>query len=327
MKKMLNVFLLLIIVLGLTSGCGKKEEKKEKIAILNTHDYYINYYNNLVKEDYKSEYAAYLYTTSFGTKEDFKNNYHKRRKEEYTFLDIDNDGTEEFILITYYEKNDYFKQDYKMIDIYTIDLKTKEIRVFLSSMYHDNLYYNADKNIYLTKITNETGTTGTYEIISYDIEDKAYKTKEGLNFNDETQKYYKIGDNGGKYLTVTDIQNSEISLEEYLSYISNLKEIKLDIHNINEIYDDYIDDKLLEEIEMQIKEYEDNNSKDLKCTNKDVDNIVNLLLSGNNVMVDKNSDIKFNSKEIIQYNPDYPKATIYTISCGKYSKSVRISHK
>ena len=321
MKKILSVFLCLIIVLVLTPGCEKKEEKKEngeKIAIQDIHDYYINYYNNLVREYYKSDYAAYLYITPSGTREDFKNNHYRRRKEEYTFLDIDNNGTEEFILITFYEKNDYFKQDYKKINIYTIDLKTKEIK---------NLYYNADKNIYLTKTTNETETKGTYEIISYDIEDKIYKIKESLNFDNENQKYYKIGDNGGKYLTVTDIQNSEISLEEYLSYINNLKEIKLDFHDIKNIYNDYIDDKLLEEVETQIKKYEDN-SKDLNCTDKDVDNIVNILLSGDSVIVDKNSDIKYSYRDVTQYyNYEYPRATIYTISCGKYSRSVKISHK
>ena len=322
LKKLL---LSLIIMLSLT-GCTLNKEinskSDDKLAIKDVNDYYINYFNDLVKEDYKLSYAAYKYTNLYGSKEDFKANY-KRKDQTYAFYDLNGDGTNEFALLTQHEKDENINRDYTWLDIYTIDLKTKEISKYFSAMCNNNLFYNTDLNVYLTKYVSETGSE-SYDVFANDEKDKVYGVIATIYYNSNTKKYYKLGNNDGKMLTRYDIENSTISEEEYLKYISNLKEIKFNFKDIEDIYDNSLDDELLEEIEEEMNGY--TNNKDLKCTNKDVDNIVNLLLSGKSVRISQYSDIKFSSREVMQYyNSSSPLATIYTISCGRYSRSVRIS--
>ena len=322
LKKLLLSLIIMLSLTGCTSNKEINNKSDDKLAIKDVNDYYINYFNDLVKEDYKLSYAAYKYTNQYGSKEDFKANY-KRKDQTYAFYDLNGDGTDEFALLTQHEKDENITRDYTWLDIYTIDLKTKEISKYFSAICNNNLFYNADLNVYLTKYVSETGSE-SYDVFAKDEKDKVYGVIATVYYNSNTKKYYKIGDNDGKILTRYDIENSTISEEEYLKYISNLKEIKFNFKDIEDIYDNSLDDELLEEIEVEMKGYTDN--KDLKCTNKDVDNIVNLLLSGKSVRISQYSDIKFSSREVMQYyNSSSPLATIYTISCGRYSRSVRIS--
>lgn len=68
-----------------------------------------------------------------------------------------------------------------------------------------------------------------------------------------------------------------------------------------------------------------NNLEGYSCTCGDVDYIVNLLLQGQTVNIPTNSDIKISkSKGMQYYNQNNPEYIDYTISCGSYSKTVRV---
>ena len=68
-----------------------------------------------------------------------------------------------------------------------------------------------------------------------------------------------------------------------------------------------------------------NNLEGYSCTCGDVDYIANLLLQGQTVNIPTNSDIKISkSKGMQYYNQNNPEYTDYTISCGSYSKTVRV---
>ncbi len=323
MKKFFVILLCMVLLVGIT-GCGNDEQtnksNKNELIIQNIQDYYINYYNELREKYYAESYAAYKHTHIAGTKDDFKNNYYKEKIQVYAFKDINNDNIEDFIIKTIPENDWDEKKSWKIyasIEAYTIDIKTKEIEKIMDANFDDNLLYNSDKNIYLSKLSRkyEYPDLTSYYIISPNEEGVYNQTKLISYFPTKKDDFFYKVLGGG----------NSISEDEYLSYVKDTKEIVFEyIDPKNSLHE--LDDKLLKEVD----EILDGNSKqdNLTCSSKDVDNIIELLLRGEKVRVDSNSDIKISSDERIQnYNQEYPYATEYTISCGSYSKSVRISHK
>lgn len=344
MKKIGLCLLCLTLLVGVT-GCGKEKEnnnsKQDEISIQNVEDYYINDYNEKAKNKYINGYASYLRRNNLNNTskvlQDYKNIYkNSSNNEKFTFKDINDDGIKEFILPSLIEReNDYIP----MITAYTIDMETKEIKEFLYSSYYDNLYYNSAKDIYLTRKVNENNENiGFYEISVSSLKNKDtinYNSGE-IHYNNTSEKYVKITgettNNFTKDLVRDDWLNGNMSKEEYLEYVTDLQEIKLEFKEENIFYwkdeIDSLDNEVIKKGDEVNNNNNNDNDKNLKCTKKDVDNIVEILLRGEKVRVDSNMDIKISSNERIQnYNQEYPYATEYTISCGSYSKSIRVSHK
>lgn len=78
LKKLLLSLFIMLSLTGCTSNKEINKKSDDKLAIKDVNDYYINYFNDLVKEEYKSSYAAYKYTNQYGNKEDFKANYQRK---------------------------------------------------------------------------------------------------------------------------------------------------------------------------------------------------------------------------------------------------------
>ncbi len=351
MKKIGLCLLCLTLLMGIT-GCGKEKEnnnsKQDEISIQNVEDYYINNYNDKEKNEYIKGYASYVaynnLTNTSGSFQEYKESYKNSSKNRtYTFKDLNNDGIVEFILLGEIPKGELERlEDTPVIMAYTIDMETKEIKEFLDwAEYWDNLYYNSAKDIYLSQrlIENNknTGYTGYYAVSVSSLKDKEERNRNWgeIYYDNTSERYVKSTNettNGLGFLTRYDWEDGNMSKEEYLEYVTDLQEIKLEfkteglLYWIDEI--DSLDNEVLKKGEEVNNNNNNNNDKNLKCTKKDVDNIVEILLRGEKIRVDSNTDIKISSNERIQnYNQEYPYATEYTISCGSYSKSVRISHK
>ena len=281
---------ILFSILFLTSGCfGKNNEEQDEIKIDNVTDYYINYYSSLLERVYKESYAGYLYSNPSGSIETFKDHF-KSPKNLYEFRDITGDGIEEFILVTdESESSDDFLRA-KSIDIYTIDKDTKNIMEFND----DNNYY-----IYLNKLQHNT----VRDIYLY------------------SYKNYELW-------TRNDLENGNISSEEARKYLSDLKEIKFNLNDMSEIFNKTYEDSMLIEIDKKMKGNSDYNNSNLKCTSTDVDKIIKTLEQGGTVRINLDGDIKIDKQEGNQfYNKEYPFFLEYTISCGSYFRTIRISHK
>lgn len=341
MKKVGLCLLCLTLLIGIT-GCGKEKEnsnsKQDEISIQNIEDYYINNYNEKDKNEYIKGYASYVaynnLTNTSGSFQEYKESYKNSSKNRtYTFKDINNDGIKEFILLGKIPKGELERlEDTPVITAYTIDMETKEIKEFLISDYYDNLYYNSAKDIYLSqKVDENNKDMGYYYVSTLNQNKEDYTTGEGIHYNNISEKYLKINAETG-VLKRDDLLNGNMSKEEYLEYVNDLSEIKLEFKTEGLLYwtdeIDSLDNEVLKKGDEVNSNNNNDNDKNLKCTKKDVDNIVEILLRGEKVRVDSNMDIKINSNERIQnYNQEYPYATEYTISCGSYSKSVRVSHK
>lgn len=341
MKKIGLCLLCLTLLVGVT-GCGKEKEnnnsKQDEISIQNIEDYYINNYNEKEKNDYIKGYASYVaynnLTNTSGSFQKYKESYKNSSKNRtYTFIDINNDGIKEFILLGKIPKGELGQlEDKSVITAFTIDMETKEIKEFLISDYYDNLYYNSTKDIYLSqKVDENNKEIGYYYVATLTKNKEEYTTGEGIHYNNTLERYVKETAETIA-LTRDDWLNGNMSKEEYLEYVTDLQEIKLEfkiedlLYWIDEI--DSLDNEVLKKGDEVNNNNNNDNDKNLKCTKKDVDNIVEILLRGEKVRVDSNMDIKISSNERIQnYNQEYPYATEYTISCGSYSKSVRVSHK
>lgn len=330
-KKLLLLVLMLIII---TSGCtSKKYETNDELKIENVSDYYISYYSSLLERRYKEAYAAYLYTHSSGNIESFKAQYEKT-KEFYEFKDLNDDGIEEFIVVSesYDNIDDYLKIKY--INIYTFDSETKKVSLYLSGEYWDGLYYNKSKDIYISKFNldeqlKNKSVNGNENIDIFSIMEfyDYYKQLNRLEHYKDRDIFILFNENN-TILTRDDILNGNIARDEGYKYISDLKEIKLNLNDLSEIFDMTYDDKMLESIYKKNNGDCDTSNSNLTCTCKDIDDIINLLQQGKNLKIDRDGDIKVSSTEGNQfYNKEYPFFTEYTISCGSYSRTIRIPHK
>ncbi len=328
---------ILFSILFLTSGCfGKNNEEQDEIKIDNVTDYYINYYSSLLERVYKESYAGYLYSNPSGSIETFKDHF-KSPKNLYEFRDITGDGIEEFILVTdESESSDDFLRA-KSIDIYTIDKDTKIISTYLRGEYWDNLYFNKSKNIYLSKYNlddtihnkpnNYSTNTVVYNIMEFNDDNNYYIYLNKLQHN-TVRDIYLYSYKNYELWTRNDLENGNISSEEARKYLSDLKEIKFNLNDMSEIFNKTYEDSMLIEIDKKMKGNSDFNNSNLKCTSTDVDKIIKTLEQGGTVRINLDGDIKIDKQEGNQfYNKEYPFFLEYTISCGSYFRTIRISHK
>ena len=245
MKKIGLFLLCLTLLMGIT-GCGKEKEnnnsKQDEISIQNVEDYYINNYNDKEKNEYIKGYASYVaynnLTNTSGSFQEYKESYKNSSKNRtYTFKDINKDGIKEFILFGIIPKGEIDgPEDIPSITAYTIDMETKEIKEFLYSDYYDNLYYNSAKDIYLSqKIDKNNKDMGYYYVSTLNKNKDAYTSGEGIHYNNISEKYLKINAETG-ILKRDDWLNGNMSKEEYLEYVTDLQEIKLEFKTEGLLY-------------------------------------------------------------------------------------------
>ncbi len=324
--------ILLLMIIFVTTGCGKKE----KIKIESVRDYYISNYSAELEGRYATAYAAYLYTHPSGDIEGFKEGY-EEGKTYYEFKDLNGDGIEEFIVIIDNSKStDNFKQP-KSITIYKIDNKTKKVSYYLTGEYWDTLYYNKSKDIYLSKYNYDDTFTNLPEGVStntivYSImelyDDMDYYMYLNYMRHNTLNDTYLYSSKHNEIFTRYELQDGNISREEGRKYLDGIEEIKLDLHNLSDIFTKTYEDSILESVDRKLKKRTDTNDKNLKCTSSDVDKIIKYLEQGKTVKVDMDGDIKVSKSEGNQfYNKQYPYFTEYYISCGSYSRTIRVSHK
>ena len=333
MNKKLSLLFLMIIII--TSGCTSRTNgTNDELKIDSISDYYINYYSSLLEREYRESYAAYLAIHSSGNIESFKAQ-HEETKKFYEFKDLNEDGIEEFSVVYNSPDNhdDYLKFNY--ISIYAFDSETKEVSLYLSGEYWDNLYYNKSEDVYISKFN-----------IDEQLKNKSVNVNENIDmfgimeFSDYYKQYtrlehYKDRDifilyhlNNSEILTRNEMMNGNIARDEGYKYISDLKEIKLNLNDLSEIFNMTYSDKMLESIDKKMKEDYNSDNSNLTCTSKDVDDIIKSLEQGKNVKINLDGDIKFDKQDGLQfYNKEYPYFSQYTISCGSYSRIIRISHK
>lgn len=314
MKKKI-IFLVLVLMFVIT-GCSNK--KSEKLVTKNIEDYYIDFYSKILEQEYRSSYATYLYDNPQGNIDSFKKQY-VAEKQTYAFKDVNNDNINEFIIISGSSNQNSESEKAKEIKIFTINTDTKEITKYLYGNYWDNLYYNKNNNTYVSKYNDSY----TYDIMTPGS-DGVYYMKYNL-YQNKTGNIFMIKADGDTLFKRDELLNGNISKDEALKYISDLVEINFELKDANEIITKNLDDSILQSIEKTIKGSDDPN---LKCTSKDVDNIIKLLQDGYTVNINRNDGIIINKDEGTQfYDSVYPYFTQYTISCGSYSKTIRIPHK
>lgn len=314
MKKKI-IFLVLVLMFVIT-GCSNK--KSEKLVTKNIEDYYIDFYSKILEQEYRSSYSTYLYDNPQGNIDSFKKQY-VAEKQTYAFKDVNNDNINEFIIISGSSNQNSESEKAKEIKIFTINTDTKEITKYLYGNYWDNLYYNKNNNTYVSKYNDSY----TYDIMTPGS-DGVYYMKYNL-YQNKTGNIFMIKADGDTLFKRDELLNGNISKDEALKYISDLVEINFELKDANEIITKNLDDSILQSIEKTTKRSDDSN---LKCSSKDVDNIIKILQDGYTVSINRNDEIIINKIEGTQfYDSVYPYFTQYTISCGSYSKTIRIPHK
>ena len=324
MKKIFSIVLVMFFILFLT-GCKEKKveenndkssnttnKESEEIKIVDSKDYYINYYIEQVIKDYQNQYISYTIANPGGSLNDLKRNIDSLYPA-YTFQDLNNDNILEFILIKDREKDDYHLTDYKELMIYTLN-SNNEVIPFLSGDYYDNLYYNASKDVFLTKRSNDN--VDTYEVLIFD--GSKYKTNMGISYNKVSDIYIK---ETSKILTRDELLNGNMSKEEYLSYTSGLKSYDLEFNLLETLLDKDLEDIIWEAITFE------SNNEDLNCTKEDVDKAIEIFKNGEKLSLDIGSDLKIDTTKKEQNNKEYPYFTLNVVRCGSYFKILRISHK
>lgn len=335
MKKILLLFLLVTMLI--MSGCSNKKDKSsDELKIDSITDYYISYYSSVLERNYKESYAAYLYANPNGNIESFKAQY-EHPKDLYEFIDINGDGIDEFIIVIDESKStDNFLRA-KSISIYTIDKDTKKVSNYLSGDYWDNFYYNKNLNIYISKynlddtITNlpagESTNFVVYSIMEFNDDLNSYVYLNKIQHN-TLRNIYLYSHKNNDIFTRDEMLNGNIDIEEATKYLSDLNEIKLNLKDLSEIFNKTYEDSMLESIDKLMKGSSASSDSNLKCTIQDIDKIIKALETGQTVKINLDSDIKIDKSEGLQYyNKEYPYFSQYTISCGSYSRTIRISHK
>lgn len=303
-KKLFAILLFMVLVTSLT-GCGKKDNPNDK-------------------------------------ENDNSNNY------ELAKVSLPVSYTKKTLHYEICDKNGNCQTDYagletNLIDYYNVDL---DFLIGLQEKYNSNfkfyidITFSASENTknFSTKKTNKDYYAKVINLYDGDITDITddFEIRIKNSFKIDYSKYYNeiieyLNNNGiseddvkiysSVFLTIRN-SNSDYYTLDVISTISENYD-GLSNNPITGFYLFYPNGKL-----MMYNQNNCNNQNNLSCTCSDVDNIINLLLKGEKVKVDSNMDIKISSDERIQnYNSEYPYATEYTVSCGTYSKSVRISHK
>ena len=241
----------------------------------------------------------------------------------YKVCDINNECVEK-------EMNDISSVEYINIDFI--------FKLMLSNKNKNNFSYDVELNIKSDTINKkEKYTKENINLLKKDfslIDDSQVNIED--SFKLELKKYYNemleyYNDKGYKEEDISTFFNLDLKItndnNEY--YKTELLTILIEVNNeftnsngVSVIMLKYYPDG--EEVSFDSVNI-CNNLEGYSCTCGDVDYIANLLLQGQTVDIPTNSDIKISKLKGMQYyNQNNPEYTDYTISCGSYSKTVRV---